>query len=181
MPALFIVLAIILLGAAVPIALAAKDNHGDVDNNPGNLEDLQPIPIQWVGRIGYIPRVVDGHEWRATKFDTLENGCRALMRNAIRQYEKLKADPLRPETLYEFGEIWAPTGHGGNANYGMHLAITLGVGQDARFDFIGRLKDLAGAIILNERGPDALASVPPSVMESARVKALTGTQFQSYV
>ncbi len=178
MPVLFLVLGLLVLGVAVPVALAARDNHDVIDNNPGNLEDRQPDPILWTGRTGYTTRIIDGVEWRATTFDTLEHGLRALMRNAIRQYEKLKADPGRPETLYEFGEIWAPTGHGGNKDYGLHLAGVLGVDQNAPYDFIRNLDRLAMAIITNERGQAAARSVPLGSLEIGRVTALAGTQFQ---
>lgn len=142
------------LGTGIILPKTAGFNH----NNPGNLTQL-PGGQLWQGQIGTY-QGAGGNIF--VIFDTLANGLRALCINALNVMGRA------PQSLWAFGEAWAPAANNPPANvgdYGSQLANTLGVTATDPYSPLDAdsLANLCHAIIVNENTDDPTGPIDRSV------------------
>jgi len=118
-------------------------SRGIRNNNPGNIDWNRNN--NWVGQLGIEQGVSNP---RFARFDTMENGVRALGRNLLTYFGR------GLDTVAEIIGRWAPTNENNTSAYASAVARELGVGVNQRLNLRDEniLTKLATAIIRHENG-----------------------------
>lgn len=125
--------------------------RGERNNNPGNLDYLPGIP--WQGQLGIEiltpEEAVAGEAPRFARFDTAQNGVRALVKQLLVYQTKHAC-----RTLSEFVTRFAPDNENDTAAYAEDVAQWVGISPDAVMDMTDptTAKKAAGAFIRQENG-----------------------------
>lgn len=134
-----------------------KPPLGIRSNNPGNL---RPGATRWQGELDPDPR---GY----CRFDTPENGIRAMAKNLLAYQER---HSLR--TVDRIISRWAPGNENDTESYIIAVCSSTGYRRDERLDLreYGTLERLVLAIIKHENG---MQPYDDAVILSGLVRALT--------
>lgn len=121
----------------------ATETRGIRNNNPGNIEFN--TANKWVGQTGIESGVPCP---RFAKFNTPENGIRALTKILLKYQQK------GYDTVNEIVNRYAPSTENNSRAYAQHVADSLGVDINARLDMRTprELVKLVRAIIVHENG-----------------------------
>ena len=140
--------------------------RGERNNNPGNI-DYNPVN-SWHGQLG-LEQVPDGHTYppRFARFDTMENGVRAVSKLLLSYYENHGCDSVR-----KIINRWAPPSENNFAAYVADVAQSLHVHPDGAIDVTqpATLQTFTRAIIRHENGR---CLVDDATMTAAVTAALT--------
>lgn len=136
-------------------------SRGIRNNNPGNID--YNARNQWQGQLPPDPAI----EKRFARFDTPENGIRALAKLLLNYRGKDGIPAVGGpgiDTPLEFINRWAPSVENNTNAYVRAVAGALGVSPTTRIDIRNpvTLKSLVTSIIIHENGsnpyPDAVIS-----------------------
>ncbi len=133
--------------------------RGERNRNPGNLEYHAQIP--WQGQLG----IEDGKPGRFAKFDTPENGIRAIAKILL-HYHREGYDTIR-----KIIEHWAPAAENDSTAYVDAVAYEMQCDPDAPLDptVATTMEGLVTSIIHYENGRVAY---DPSVIATGVMRAL---------
>lgn len=119
---------------------AYRATRGARNNNPGNI---RYVPTQqWLGQIG--------HDGAFVKFDTMENGTRALARLLKNYYTKHNA-----KSIAAIINRWAPPTENNTESYIEAVSLKVGYPSNTDMDaatFADKLPRLVSAIARHENG-----------------------------
>ncbi len=122
--------------------------RGERNNNPGNI-DYNPHN-QWHGQLG-VEEVPEGQHYapRFARFDTTENGLRALAKLLLAYYESHSC-----RTVRQIVSRWAPPGENDSGAYIGDVCLALHVQPDDAIDVADPavLQALTRAIVRHENG-----------------------------
>jgi hypothetical protein len=153
-------------GQVVPADYPAKNyipTRGERNNNPGNLNYIEP-PHQFQGQIGIEYGVPNP---RFGRYDTVQNGIRALARQLILYEVRHNWDTPR-----RIASAWAPARDSNNTeNYIIGFAAALGVAPDQTVSMLvlGELSKAVNFIIFQENGRNIY---DPAIVSTACQSAL---------
>lgn len=125
---------------------AAGLTRGERNNNPGNI-DYSPHNA-WHGQLG-LELVPDGGRYtpRFARFDTMENGIRAIGKLLLAYYREHNCDSVR-----KLLTRWAPASENDISAYVADVSHALHVHPDAAIDVRALLVPLTRAVIRHENG-----------------------------
>ena len=112
--------------------------RGIRNNNPGNIEANS---INWSGKVG--------DDGRFVKFDSMQNGVRALAILLINYYQKHGL-----VTVEQIISRYAPSIENNTDSYVSSVSTYIGVQSDDVLDLSVHLKAMVEAIIRHENGQD---------------------------
>lgn len=117
--------------------------RGIRNNNPGNID--WSSANNWVGQLGRETGVTNP---RFVRFDTIENGIRALSKNLLTYFGR------GLDTVREIISTWAPPNENNTSAYVNAVARELGVSPDQSLNLrdANTLEGLTTAIIKHENG-----------------------------
>lgn len=126
-----------------------KIARGIRNNNPGNIRHNPSGKCNWIG--------CNCNDVKLDKnfctFDTMENGCRALLKNLITYNLKYNID-----TINDIINRWAPSNENDTKSYVNFVASYLNVEPNVKLNLCNNkqlILEIAKAIALFENGNDA--------------------------